>query len=126
MIEKLGGRKSIMAAVILAVGAGIDMYSKAGLSANMLQLLSVVFGAFCIGNGVEHVAGAMKKPEAADKVNGSDASFTSPDLVGALATMDANAQETKQDLEMTKRAAAATLDGVNFLVDYIKKVQSGN
>lgn len=116
MIDALGGRKSIMALVILAVGAGIDLYSKAGLSANMLQLLSVIFGAFCVGNGVEHVAGAFKKPAEVDN-------NVAPVDIEPLEQSIANLSQT---LEMTAKASEATLTGVGFLVDYIKKVEKGN
>lgn len=65
MIDQLGGRKLLAGAVILLVGLGITI-GLGDIPANLLSLLQVVFGAFVLGNGIEHVAGAVKRePEAA-------------------------------------------------------------
>lgn len=58
MIDAIGGRKIVAALVILAVGVAV-VIMKGDIPANLLSLLQVVFGAFVIGNGVEHVANAV-------------------------------------------------------------------
>ena len=58
MIDNIGGRKILAAIVVMALAVGAVLL-KGDVPPNFLQLLQVVFGAFVLGNGIEHVAGAV-------------------------------------------------------------------
>lgn len=52
-LSNIGGRKMIMAAVLLVVALGVT-YIKGDVPSNLLSFLQVLFGAFVLGNSVEH------------------------------------------------------------------------
>lgn len=64
MISRLGGRKAVATATVLAIGVAMALY-RGDVPSGLLQLLGWVFSAFVLGNVGEHLAGTMKKPEAA-------------------------------------------------------------
>ena len=88
MIDSIGGRKVLAATIVMALAVGAVLL-KGDVPPNFLQLLQVVFGAFVLGNGIEHVAGAVgaRAPEV--------------DLSGVEA-----------QLEQLKAESAATQNGV--------------
>jgi hypothetical protein len=59
MIDKIGGRKvvALVIVMLLAVGA---VFLKGDVPPNFLQVLQWVFAAFVVGNGVEHLSGAIE------------------------------------------------------------------
>lgn len=62
MLNKLGGRK--MAVGFLVLGVGVAFTAAQGdVMPGLLQLLQVIFGAYVIGNGLEHVA-KSRRPSA--------------------------------------------------------------
>lgn len=63
MIDTVGGRKVAVAAVALVVGIGATLL-RGDIPPNLLELIQVLFGAFIVGNGVEHVAGAIAEGKA--------------------------------------------------------------
>ena len=58
LINKLGGRKLILAVVSLIIG--VVVYFVKGIDANFLGLLLGIPGLFSVGNAAEHIAGAVK------------------------------------------------------------------
>lgn len=116
MIDKLGGRKALVTLLVVAVGTAIELCSQKGLSVNMLQLLSIVFGAFVVGNGIEHCASAAS----AGKVAPTEDSR----LNGVLAQMDATSKGTQARLSELAQNAQATTAGISYVVDYIKQNES--
>lgn len=56
-INKLGGRKLVLAFISLVVG--VVVYFIKGIDANFLGLLLGIPGLFSVGNAAEHIAGAM-------------------------------------------------------------------
>ncbi|MCK5015594.1 MAG: hypothetical protein KAS32_00865 [Candidatus Peribacteraceae bacterium] len=60
MVNKLGGRKIILGFVVLVIGIAVDLLAGKGLSANLLQLLQFIGVGFFLGNGIEHMAAAVK------------------------------------------------------------------
>lgn len=59
MFDRIGGRKLVATATVLAIAVGITLY-RGDVPSNLLTLLMAVFGAFVVGNGIEHVADAMQ------------------------------------------------------------------
>ena len=53
---KVWGRKTFITLVCLVLGTLVDLFSKNGLSSNLLTLMGVLAGAFTVGNGAEHLA----------------------------------------------------------------------
>lgn len=69
MIDKIGGRKMALAIGSMVCGVVALFFGKLGGTEFVTLALGIV-GAFTIGNGVEHVAGAMEtKAEAAPLVD---------------------------------------------------------
>ena len=56
-INKLGGRKLVLAFISLVVG--VVVYFIKGIDANFLGLLLGIPGLFSVGNAAEYIAGAM-------------------------------------------------------------------
>jgi hypothetical protein len=57
MIEQIGGRKMVAVLVCVVIGVAA-VFIKGDVPANFLSLVEFLFGAFVVGNGVEHAAGA--------------------------------------------------------------------
>lgn len=65
MFTKPGLRKIIVGTVLVLIGVLVDLFAKTGLSANLLDLLKFVGVGFYLGNGLEHMAIAVKKKKVA-------------------------------------------------------------
>lgn len=61
-INFIGGRKMAVGFLVLGVGVALSA-ARGDIPPNLLQLLSVIFGGFVVGNGFEHVARSMRKSE---------------------------------------------------------------
>lgn len=99
MLNKVGGRK--MAVGFLTLGIGVAFAAiKGDVNPGLLQLLSVVFGAFVVGNGFEHIANARKPAKAAEAQQ-------SESIVGpAFATLQAQID----DISSQVKALQTTMD----------------
>lgn len=92
----LMGRKVIVGIVVLLTGLGITL-AKGDIPPNLLQLLSVIFGGFIVGNVGEHVAGAISAraaPEEAikdDAVTAQDLQYIAAKVEQLQGTADASA-----------------------------------
>jgi hypothetical protein len=72
MFETLGGRKFVMAIVIMLIGAGIEFFGKQGLSTNMAGLLTLIYGTFAASNAVitnKQLGTTVSEAAGADPVN---------------------------------------------------------
>jgi len=61
MVEKLGGRKVVLGMLTILIAILVDILAPKGLTANVMNLLQFVAVGFFLGNGIEHVAEAIKK-----------------------------------------------------------------
>ena len=61
MIEKIGGRKVIFGLLFLVVGVALAL-SLGDLPRNLMEFMIFLSAGFFLGNGVEHVAGALTRP----------------------------------------------------------------
>jgi hypothetical protein len=115
MLDTLG-RKVIAALVVIAVAMGC-VALKGDVPTNFLDLLKVVFGAFIIGNGVEHVAAAVVDKAAVSTPQPA----TSPD---PTATAAADVYISKLDgLEAQNEATQQAVSTVQqTLMTLIKRV----
>lgn len=52
IFSKLGGRKAVMAIVCIAAGVSIEIFGKNGLGAQMVALLTAIYGTFSVTNTV--------------------------------------------------------------------------
>lgn len=77
MIDSIGGRKVVMALVVATIGVAV-VFFKGDIPANLLALLQVVFGAFVVGNGVEHYTSARASAAASE---GEPDPINAPDYV---------------------------------------------
>ncbi len=99
MLERIGGRK--VAAGIVIVLVGLIVTAIAGdVPANLLALLQVVFGAFVLGNGFEHAAGAFAAKGAAPQA---------VDHSETLETLQAQAEAQAEAIATTQQGVAAIL-----------------
>lgn len=79
-LDDLGGRKLIMAIVVLAIGLAI-VFIKGDVPGNFSTLLQVLFGAFVAGNVGEHAANAYAAPEVITKEDVAEPSQENPFMV---------------------------------------------
>lgn len=115
MIEKLGGRKTVTLIIVLLVSiATIAM--KGDIPANFLMLLQTVFGAYVLGNGVEHVSKKKAKEEAVPVVN-EEAARAGQEAVLAL---NANLIGMNERLDVIAQAIGSSNEGIKYLVEYTK------
>lgn len=68
---KVWGRKTFITLVCLVLGTLVDLFSKNGLSSNLLTLMGVLAGAFTVGNGAEHLAQKGKNQSVSPQVDNS-------------------------------------------------------
>lgn len=83
MIDQIGGRKVVAAIVTIGVGLTVVLM-RGDLPANLLTLLQTVFGAFVVGNGIEHVTDAVQAK--------ADTAAAQPSVVAAPDTSDLEAK----------------------------------
>jgi hypothetical protein len=57
-MDSVGGRKVVVSALLLVVGVGVTLYV-GDVPDGLLQLMSVIFGGFIVGNVGEHISGAV-------------------------------------------------------------------
>lgn len=55
-MKKVWGRKTFITLCCLVLGTLVDLFSKNGLSSNLMTLMGVLAGAYAVGNGAEHMA----------------------------------------------------------------------
>ncbi len=79
-MDKFGGRKTTMGLLFLILSTGMA-YLLGDLPPHLQDMLKYLWVAFVAGNGVEHVAGAMKKPATR---NASTSSTAVTDTLGKL------------------------------------------
>jgi hypothetical protein len=60
IIDEIGGRKTLITLLVIAVGCAVDLATERGLSQNLLALLGAVLGLYTAGNVVSKFS-----PEAA-------------------------------------------------------------
>lgn len=61
MINKLGGRKAVMAYIAIVVGTAVALVSPTSVSTEFVALLLGIVTAFSAGNSAEHLASALGK-----------------------------------------------------------------
>lgn len=96
-----GFRKIIVSIIILAVGIGVALHM-GDIPDNLLQLLSIIFGGFIVGNVGEHISGAVvSKAEAlAGKTTtptpdiSKDIEYVSQQVAGMEAKVSAGVEAT--------------------------------
>jgi hypothetical protein len=115
MIDSIGGRKVLAAAIVMALAVGAVLL-KGDVPPNFLQLLQVVFGAFVLGNGIEHVAGAV----------GSKAATSSEvvDQFGTVVTqVGTQLGELKAESARTQEAVATVQNSLAALIQRVLGAQ---
>lgn len=122
MINSIGGRKLVAAAVVLVVGAGAVIL-KGDIPPNMLQLLQTLFGALVLGNVAEHAGRAyVQAKEAQAGGSEEDVVDTIEELNASLsARMDALEAKANTTLETT----AVVQQGVQAIVQIAQGVRHG-
>jgi hypothetical protein len=106
MLDKIGGRKVAATLLTLAIGCIITWF-KGDVPAGMLQLLMVSLATFVAGNGVEHVASAIR---------GTDS--TAPDAAPA-ASPSTDTDAVLAEIRKLQDASAVTQQGIGMIVQAI-------
>lgn len=101
-IDTFGGRKAVVAVIILAVGLGVTLFMN-DVPKEFGTLLQVVFGSFVIGNGVEYASEAVVEKA---KANSSvpDAPGDISDLTARLDRIEAAQQEINKSVQVSQQA----------------------
>ena len=87
-----GSRKIFLGILIMAVGVSVDAIAKNGLTNNLLSLLQFISAGFFLGNGVEHIAGALKRKSDVES-SGLDGAY-----------LDSRLQAIDEKMETTQKA----------------------
>lgn len=61
MIEKIGGRKVIIGAIVLTIAVAVSGWMPNGLTTTLADVLKFVAVGFFLGNGIEHTAKAFSE-----------------------------------------------------------------
>lgn len=109
-MDKLGGRKVIVGIVVLAIGVTMVLV-KGDITANLLQLLEVVFGAFVVGNVGEHIVnGSVMKAETKAPIAASeDVKPIIEVLASSLARLEESSAKQEQAAAVTQQAISAIM-----------------
>ncbi len=105
MLGKLGGRKVIFGVMLALLGVAVDIYAPKGLSGNLLELFTYLGIGFFGGNGLEHVAGAVKKPSSLrSKVNTEEIEMSLNAITQATEQLNENTNALIQQGLITQQA----------------------
>lgn len=107
MLKVIGGRKVLFGILILTVGIIIDFTF--GLSQNLLTLMMYTGAGFFLGNGIEHVATAVKDkktPGIAQEEVSQAIRVYSQQLLGVTNQV----QAIQESVELTNKAVSAIID----------------
>ena len=103
MIKAIGGRKIAIGLLILIFGSVIDF--TLGLSTNLTTLLVSIGVGFFLGNGVEHVAVAIKARPHQGIAMG--------EVEKVIRAFDQKIEALQSSIELTNRAATAIIEKLN-------------
>ena len=101
MIDQIGGRKLIAGVVVLALGVGAVLLL-GDIPPNLLQLLSIVFGAFVVGNVGEHISGAFSSKAAV--VEQQVTAITDPAVTAQLEELKSMAATNAEAVTVVQQA----------------------
>lgn len=127
MIDSLGGRKAVIAVLIVALGVGAVLI-KGDIPANFQHLLEVVFGTFVIGNVSTtvsaHVTGVADSTTPASTATVESAPANAQDEWRATQAVDlspvvADLQAIKAQNETIAQALTTSQQGIGFLCNYV-------
>lgn len=125
-IKALGGRKLVLAVVLLVAGIAVELLSTKGLTENLLYLLGMLYGSFTVGNGVEHVQISKRVAKQEKEVVTSNVSMTLPpppeppvipDYSGELSLI-------QSQIEALQEAIANQTAGVTYVVQTLRDLQA--
>jgi hypothetical protein len=120
MFDLITGRKFLVALFVVAIGVGC-VYFKGDIPQGLLNLLQLVFGAFVVGNGVEHVASAI-----VDKAAITSASSASAEPPSAPAPTQEDLGVVYQNLAHIQQQNAESQQAIanvqTTLMEIIKRV----
>jgi len=111
MIEKLGGRKIFLGMLVVAIGVVVDSVAKNGLSTNLLELLKFIGVGFFLGNGVEHMAIAIKDKKAPE-MEATDLSPVSVRLDSMSNSLNSLMEKTNSIVD----ANSTTQKGISYII----------
>lgn len=131
MFEKMGGRKFLMAVIVVTAGVVIEVYSKNGLSATMVTLLTAVYATFSTANAFVTRKFADVSQEAEEEEE-----EVTPVQPAAPSNLEAIIQSNNVQLnnilsqiaaELLKQATASTslVEGVNSVQATQANIQKG-
>lgn len=114
-IDTVGGRKVVATVVVLIVGVGA-VALKGDVPPNLLTLLQFAAGFFVAGNAVEHIAGAIKSPEAApaDGVEGPAPGAYFDALAANVERVETEVRKTQEGVALTNQALSAIMQRVGM------------
>lgn len=110
MFTKPGLRKIIVGTVLVLVGVAVDMFAKNGLSTNLLELLKFIGVGFYLGNGLEHVAVAVKKKKPAQVTGTAEAKVDLAPVSEKLDRLERSSKVLNEQIAVNQQQAAFIID----------------
>ena len=93
-----GGRKIILGLLVMLVGVLVDSFAPNGLTNNLLDLLKYIGVGFFAGNGLEHIANAVKDRQAVPSTQLDQISTQLGDIQKRQEMTDNSVLQTQQAL----------------------------
>lgn len=112
IVEKMGGRKLVLAMLVAIIAGLCEAVFPTGLSTNMMTVLLGIIGTFTAGNVAEHFT--KRKPAPLDVAY----SLSAPEAE------EADPLEAKMD--GLADSLQTTNEALGFLVNYVKQAQAVN
>ena len=106
-----GYRKLALGAAVIAIGVGIDVLTKNGLTSNVTDLLKWVAAGFFAGNGLEHISGSYYMNQQAGVTTEAEAEVP-VDQTDLALQHSAEIQDVGRDIKTLMEQLTATNEGI--------------
>lgn len=113
LIDAVGGRKALLAIAVVGVALGV-VFIKGDVPDGLVQILSVVFGGFMVGNGAEHIGAAMSSRKEAEltEEDGATVSVANEQVINVVEAL----KKLQADSEANAQAIANVQQGLSLII----------
>ncbi len=139
MLEAMGGRKFIMAIVIMIAGVVIELKSANGISVSMVGLLTALYATFSASNTLItnkqlkiEASGVSSLPESAGQINQAEPEASSSNIATESVAIDELRQQLipivntiGNELVSLKEGQAAQMQAIGTIQQSASNIQKG-
>lgn len=125
IFDKIGGRKFVMALVLIVAGALVDVLAPNGLSVNLMGLMTAVYAAFTASNAFvtnKHLESESKAPTEGE--SGQPASEAVQQLAQQLLPVVNNIGKALDDLYKQQSAQSESLANQSKAISHVVSIMA--